>query len=64
MQHHPELAVDTRGASVSTSVPKPLQIAAAFLLGTVILFGAAFAQTSAVHNAAHDMRHSQGFPCH
>jgi len=64
MQHHPELAVGTRGASVSTSIPKPLQIAAALLLGTVILFGAAFVQTSAVHNAAHDMRHSQGFPCH
>jgi cobalt transporter subunit CbtB len=64
MQHHPDLAVAARGASASTSIAKPLQIAAALLLGTVILFGAAFAQTSAVHNAAHDMRHSQGFPCH
>jgi len=41
-----------------------MQIAGAVLLGLVILFGAAFVQTSAVHNAAHDMRHSQGFPCH
>jgi len=49
---------------VSTSIPRSLQIAGAFLIGCVILFGAAFVQTSAVHNAAHDMRHSQGFPCH
>ncbi len=45
-------------------VSKVMQLAGAFLLGTVILYGAAFAQTPAVHNAAHDMRHSQGFPCH
>ena len=49
---------------IGVSVSKVLQLAGAFLLGTVILYGAAFAQTSAVHNAAHDMRHSQGFPCH
>lgn len=48
----------------SIGFSKVLQLAGAFLLGTVILYGAAFAQTSAVHNAAHDMRHSQGFPCH
>lgn len=53
-----------RGATVTTTIPKPLQIAGAFLVGMVILYGAAFVQTSAVHNAAHDMRHSQGFPCH
>ena len=43
---------------------KGLQLIAAFALGATILFAAAFAQSSAVHNAAHDMRHSQGFPCH
>ncbi len=45
-------------------ISRVLQLAGAFLVGTVILYGAAFAQTPAVHNAAHDMRHSQGFPCH
>jgi len=54
----------TIAAPVSTTISRPLQIAGAILLGTVILFGAAFVQTSAVHNAAHDMRHSPGFPCH
>ena len=43
---------------------KGLQLVAVFALGVTILFAAAFAQSSAVHNAVHDMRHSQGFPCH
>lgn len=46
------------------AISKGLQLFAAFLLGVVILYGAGFVQASAVHNAAHDMRHSQGFPCH
>ena len=33
-------------------------------LGVVLLYGAAFAETEALHNAAHDSRHSAGFPCH
>ncbi|MGV8892183.1 MAG: CbtB domain-containing protein [Burkholderiaceae bacterium] len=33
-------------------------------LGLVLLYGAAFAETSALHNAAHDARHSAAFPCH
>jgi cobalt transporter subunit CbtB len=41
-----------------------LQLAAAFFLGAVIMYGTGFVQTSPVHNAAHDMRHAQGFPCH
>jgi cobalt transporter subunit CbtB len=33
-------------------------------LGMAILYAVGFVNTSAVHNVAHDMRHSQGFPCH
>ena len=36
----------------------------AVALGLVIVFGAGFAPTEAVHNAAHDTRHSFAFPCH
>lgn len=46
------------------AISKGLQIAGALLLGIAILYGAGFASISAVHNAAHDMRHSAGFPCH
>lgn len=34
------------------------------LLGGFILFGVGFAQPNALHNAAHDSRHSFAFPCH
>lgn len=60
MQSNGTIVATTRVAAI----PVWLQIAAAFLLGAVILYGAAFVQTPAAHNAAHDMRHSQGFPCH
>ncbi len=50
--------------TVPTTIAKPLQLATALVLGLVFLFGAGFVQTSAVHNAAHDVRHSLSFPCH
>ncbi|HXQ52513.1 MAG TPA: CbtB domain-containing protein [Stellaceae bacterium] len=36
----------------------------ALVLGLFLLFGAGFAPISALHNAAHDSRHSFSFPCH
>lgn len=33
-------------------------------LGLGIIFLVGFAPVSAVHNAAHDTRHSAAFPCH
>ena len=55
-------SIGTAGASFSIS--KPRQLATAFLLGMVLLYGAVLVQTSIVHTASHDVRHSQGFPCH
>lgn len=58
-------SLTTTGSNLHAGViSRALQLAAAFFLGTVILYGVGFVQTSAVHNAAHDTRHSQGFPCH
>lgn len=37
---------------------------AAIALGFVFVFGTGFVQISAVHNGAHDSRHSFAFPCH
>jgi cobalt transporter subunit CbtB len=53
-----------RTSAILTTISKPLQLVGAFLIGAVIVYAAGFVSTSAVHNAAHDMRHSQGFPCH
>ncbi len=37
---------------------------AALLLGSFLVLGAGFAEIEAIHNAAHDSRHSFAFPCH
>ena len=37
---------------------------AAAMLGAVILFGVALANSDTLHNAAHDTRHAAAFPCH
>jgi cobalt transporter subunit CbtB len=34
------------------------------LLGGGLLFVAGHAQSGVLHDAAHDMRHATGFPCH
>jgi len=40
------------------------QLAAGALLGAVMLYGVAFAESPLAHNAAHDVRHATGRPCH
>ncbi len=34
------------------------------LLGGFVVWGAGFAQSNTLHNAAHDARHAFAFPCH
>ena len=36
----------------------------ALLLGVFMLYGAAFAHSGILHNAAHDTRHAITVPCH
>lgn len=60
MQSQATTVATTRAATIS----KGLQLMTAFFLGVVILYGAGFVSSSAVHNAAHDARHAEGFPCH
>lgn len=38
--------------------------AVAAAMGMLLLFGAGFANSQALHEAAHDARHGIGFPCH
>ena len=51
----PEAVPDTR---------RLLPALAAALLGAVILFGVALANSDTIHSAAHDTRHAAAFPCH
>jgi cobalt transporter subunit CbtB len=34
------------------------------LIGGTVLFVAGHAQSAVLHDAAHDIRHATGFPCH
>ena len=34
------------------------------IFGLFLIFGIGFAHPEAIHNAAHDARHSFAFPCH
>jgi cobalt transporter subunit CbtB len=36
----------------------------ALLLGSFLVFGAGLANSAVLHDTAHDVRHSYGFPCH
>ena len=41
-----------------------LPVLSAVLLGVTLLFWVGFAQPHLLHNAAHDVRHAAGLPCH
>ncbi|PSM17177.1 MULTISPECIES: CbtB domain-containing protein [Nitratireductor] len=53
----------TLGAPVSTR-SRAMPLAMAALLGLFVVAVSGFAPMEAVHNAAHDYRHSMAFPCH
>jgi cobalt transporter subunit CbtB len=52
----------TTEAAEHTAVLVPVVLAV--LLGVFLVFGTGLSAISAVHNAAHDARHSFAFPCH
>ncbi len=56
-------AIVVDGAAELTAT-RVLSIFGAALLGLFIVGGVGFSHIEAVHNAAHDYRHSTGFPCH
>ena len=49
-----------------TSIRSSVLIQALFvaMVGLTLVFASGFADSQSLHNAAHDMRHSTGFPCH
>lgn len=40
------------------------QLGAAFFLGVVMFYAVGFSESAVAHNAAHDVRHANGRPCH
>ena len=61
MSSIPEIVQGTRAASGLSRWAAPLVAA---LLGLALVYLAGFAQAEALHDGAHDSRHSASFPCH
>jgi cobalt transporter subunit CbtB len=58
-------ATRTQTATLSATRSKTLIAASmAAFLGVFMIWGVGFSHIAAAHNAAHDTRHSNGFPCH
>lgn len=47
---------------ISTTLPLPAL--ALLSLGLILIYCVGFASPSVAHNATHDTRHANGFPCH
>ena len=62
------LTPSAASAQPVAAAPARAQVVASALavaaLGVTLLWGVGFSHIEAVHNAAHDTRHSNGFPCH
>ena len=64
MQTH---VIGSRPAIGSDTLRRSDTLAAAVftaLLGVFVIWAVGFSHIDAAHNAAHDTRHSVGFPCH
>ncbi|WP_166363083.1 CbtB domain-containing protein [Pseudomonas akapageensis] len=48
----------------STQTQRLVVAISAAILGACLVYFAGFSHIEAVHNAAHDTRHSSAFPCH
>jgi cobalt transporter subunit CbtB len=57
------MAATTQVRSHSVSQRLVIGVTSLFF-GMVLIYGVGLAQDARLHNAAHDTRHSIGFPCH
>ena len=61
------MATRTLPSSSAVSLPLSQRLTLAVgsvLVGVTLIWFAGFSHLEAVHNAAHDTRHSAAFPCH
>ena len=57
-------AEHTSASTTSTLTQRLTAAICASILGACLVYFAGFSHIEAVHNAAHDTRHSAAFPCH
>jgi cobalt transporter subunit CbtB len=60
----PAPAAATADLALTGAASRIVPALCAMLLGLFVVGIAGFSQIDVVHNAAHDTRHSNGFPCH
>jgi cobalt transporter subunit CbtB len=54
----------TQSQAVVEVTSSKLPAMVALIFGAFIVLGAGFAQSSTIHDAAHDVRHAFSLPCH
>jgi cobalt transporter subunit CbtB len=64
MSSLPTKSASGANPAAALTLARVVPIFAALLLGAFIVGGVGFSHIAAVHNAAHDYRHSMNFPCH
>lgn len=61
------MSISTTSHSASSTRTQSQRLTAAIsaaILGACLVYFAGFSPIEALHNAAHDTRHSAAFPCH
>ncbi|MGI9352583.1 MAG: CbtB domain-containing protein [Rhizobiaceae bacterium] len=56
--------MNTQATAVTGSQSRLLPIVFSAIIGLGIIFVVGHVQAGALHDAAHDVRHATGFPCH
>jgi cobalt transporter subunit CbtB len=64
MQQSHTADLPVAGLMASRGLSVVFQAALAMALGLFIVGVVGFSHIDAIHNAAHDVRHSNAFPCH
>lgn len=59
-----ELMMNTTQTAIGVRSTVLMQAVLAMAIGGLIVFASGFAHSQTLHDAAHDMRHTTGFPCH
>lgn len=59
-----EIEMNAMTTSTTKSASGLMSILFVALVGATVLFVAGHAQSATLHDAAHDVRHATGFPCH
>ena len=54
----------TTGVAAADQATAKLPAVMALIIGVFMVFGTGLANSSTLHDAAHDVRHAFSFPCH